>query len=64
MKENMYSVEMRGNAGYGYYEMGVKTVNPKCKYNTTNLYFLKLDHITLKRERKVYLEGIKTFYWR
>jgi len=26
-KKLLYSVEMRGNAGYGYYEMGVKTVN-------------------------------------
>ncbi len=26
-KKIMYSVEMRGNAGYGYYEMGFKVVN-------------------------------------
>ena len=26
-KKIHYSVEMRGNAGYGYYEMAVKTVN-------------------------------------
>jgi phage major head subunit gpT-like protein len=26
-KKLLYSVEMRGNAGYGYYEMAVKTVN-------------------------------------
>jgi phage major head subunit gpT-like protein len=26
-KKIMYSVEMRGNAGYGYYQMAVKTVN-------------------------------------
>ena len=26
-KKIHYSVEMRGNAGYGYYEMSVKTVN-------------------------------------
>ncbi|UCB45484.1 MAG: Mu-like prophage major head subunit gpT family protein [Spirochaetota bacterium] len=26
-KKIHYSVEMRGNAGYGYYEMAVKVVN-------------------------------------